>query len=116
VEDRKYVSPDGQLCLLVISPDGDLTIGFDGAPAHTHGSILAELSGLDEESAAEQFIAGIIESRKVIAIWRAAGEIREIWIPEHNYQSLQDVILNLEPGETVEFRLWNGTKIDAPAD
>lgn len=116
--DREIVSPDGQLRLLVISSDGDLTVGFAGCPAHTHGSILAAQFGTGEAEAVARFVAGIIEGQQVIAVWRARGRVRDVWVPEHEGRSLHDELADVagygEPGETVEFRLWDGTRVQPP--
>jgi hypothetical protein len=119
MDDRRYHSPDGQLCLLVTTPDGDITIGFDGCPSHIHGDILAELYGCDEKTAVTRFVADIVENRQIIAIWRVSGRVRDIWVPEHNGNSLDKVVADLnhygEANETVEFRLWNGKEVVAPS-
>ena len=116
MEEQEYISPDKQLRLLVTSPAGDVTIGVADCPAHTHGSILAELFLCNEAVAVERFISGIVESRAVIAIWRIGDRIRDVWLPEHEGHTLRTVVTDLhkhgEPDETVEFRLWDGTKID----
>jgi hypothetical protein len=113
--EQEYISPDRQLRLLVTSPDGDVTIGFAGCPAHTHGSILADLFQCDEAEAVRRFVSDIVQSRVVIAIWRTGGQLKDIWLPEHEGQTLRDEIARLarhgEPRDTIEFRLWDGTKI-----
>jgi hypothetical protein len=78
----EYVSPDGQLKFLVTCPDGDWTIGFDGFPWHTHGSILAELSGQDEVPAVERFLADLIGNVSVIALTRISGELTSVWVTD----------------------------------
>ncbi|MEJ0045417.1 MAG: hypothetical protein WDN04_04190 [Rhodospirillales bacterium] len=105
--ETEYVSPDGQLHLLVLAPEGDLTLGFSGFPWHTHGSILAALSGKTEVEAVRDFVKAVTENQRVIALMRQAGELRDIWIsssPEKDveYRSSDEII---------EFRLWNGTSI-----
>ena len=76
----EYVSPDGQLKFLVTCPDGDWTIGFDRFPSHTHGSILAELSGQDEVTAVERVLADLIGNVSVIALTRISGELTDVWV------------------------------------
>jgi hypothetical protein len=116
MEKQEYISPDKQLRLLVTSSDGDVTIGFADCPAHTHASILSDLFECDEPEAVKRFVSDIVESRAVIAIWRIGDRIRDVWLPEHEGHTLRTVVANLrkhgEPDETVEFRLWDGTKID----
>ncbi|MHC2394283.1 hypothetical protein [Bradyrhizobium liaoningense] len=76
----EYVSPDGQLRLLVICPDGDWTLGFDGFPWHTHGSILASVSGKDEETAIENFVADLTSGKSIIAVKRINGSVADVWV------------------------------------
>jgi hypothetical protein len=116
MNEQQYLSPDKQLRLLVTVPDGDITIGFDGCPGHIHGSILAQFYRCDEDAAATRFITGILEGKLTIAIRRMSGVMTDAWIPETNWQTIDDVLASLdrygEQGETVEFRLWNGAKIE----
>lgn len=119
MNDRRYVSPDGELCLLVISPDGDLTIGFEGYPWHTHGDVLVREFGGDAGHATERFIVGIVESQFIIAMQRTGGRVEDVWVLDRNESSLQETVAGTKrygaPGEIVEFRLWDGTRIPAPA-
>src|SRR5712671_4549551 len=78
----EYTSPDGQLKFLVTCPDGDWTIGFDGSPWHTHGSILAARSGQDEVSGVESFLADLIGNVSVIALRRVSGELTYVWVTD----------------------------------
>ncbi|WP_158745430.1 hypothetical protein [Acidisphaera sp. L21] len=98
---------------------GDLIVGFAGFPAHTHGEILAELFGCAAEEAIARFVTEIVEGRQIIAVWRVSGKPRNIWLPVYEGNSLADVLDDLsrfgEPDETVEFRFWDGTKVDPPA-
>src|SRR5512140_1152605 len=84
----EYVSPDGQLRFLVTCPDGDWTIGFDGFPSHTHGSILAELSGLDEVAAVERFVANLTNSISVIVLRRRSGVLTGVWTTDDAAEEL----------------------------
>jgi hypothetical protein len=112
--DADYVSPDGTLRLLVRSPRGDITIGFDGFPWHTHGDILSALSSGSPEQAAEKFIADILASKLVIAVAKVSGAPRDVWVtddPEH-------ALRGCPPEETIELRLWDGTQVrwEGPSD
>ena len=107
----EYVSPDGQLKFLVTCPDGDWTIGFDGFPSHTHGSILAELSGQDEVTAVERLLADLIGNVSVIALTRISGELTDVWVTDDPEGALRDCRKYGHAEETIEFRLWNGTPI-----
>jgi hypothetical protein len=107
----EYVSPDGQLKFLITCPDGDWTIGFDGFPSHTHGSILAELSGQDEVTAVERVLADLIGNVSVIALTRISGELTDVWVTDNPEGALRDSGKYGQAGETIEFRLWNGMPI-----
>jgi hypothetical protein len=117
MDEQAHLSRDGQLRLLVIVLDSDITIGFDRCPAHTHASILAEFYKCNEELAAHRFVTGILESTLVIAIQRVAGAITDAWVPETNWQTIEGEVADFfkygKPDETIEFRLWNGTIIEA---
>jgi len=107
----EYVSPDGQLKFRITCPDGDWTIGFDGFPWHTHGSILAELSGQDEVSAIERFLADLIGNVSVIALTRISGALTRVWVTDDPEEDLRSCRKYGEAKETIEFRLWNGTAV-----
>jgi len=111
ISETAHISPDGTLQFLVIrTPDGDITMGFSDYPWHTHGDVQAAVRNSSEspEAAAERFVDELLSNKLVIAISIVAGTIRDIWIaddPEANRKWCQD-------GETIEFRLWDGTKVD----
>jgi hypothetical protein len=107
----EYVSPDKQLRFLVTCPDGDWTIGFDGFPSHTHGSILAELSGQDEISAIERFIANLTGNISVIVLRRRSGVLTDVWITDDPADEFAGYKRYGWPDETIEFRLWDGTAV-----
>jgi hypothetical protein len=109
---REYVSPDGKLKFLVTCPDGDWIIGFDGFPRYTHGSILAELSGLDEITAIERFIADLTDNISVIFLRRRSGLLTDAWITDDPATELSDYKKYGGPDETIEFRRWNGTAVE----
>ncbi len=102
---EEHVSSDGRLRFLVVAdPEGDLTLGFDGSPWHTHADILAAMSGLTQPVALRQFIDDLLGDRSVIAIQSIPGEVQYIWITDDPNQDLA----NLREGETYEFRYWSG--------
>ncbi len=107
----EYVSPDGQLKFLITCPDGDWTIGFDGFPWHTHGSILAQLSGKDEVSAIESFLARLTGNISVIAVKRVAGDLGDVWVSDDPAEDLLRSRQNGDINESIEFRLWDGTTV-----
>jgi hypothetical protein len=107
----EYVSPDGQLKFLVICPGGDWTMGFDGFPWHTHGSILAALSGRDEVSAIKHLIDDLTGNVSVIALKKIAGVLTDVWISEDPAEDLSSCQRYGAVDEAMEFRLWDGTPI-----
>jgi hypothetical protein len=106
---EEHVSPDRLLRLLVIREDGDVTIGFDGYPWHTHGDVVAgELELLGErqcasEDAAKRFVSDILSGRVPIGV-RRGGRIQDVWAT---------YLLDPDPyqpeGEELEIRRWDGT-------
>ncbi|MGJ4898679.1 hypothetical protein ACQR2B_28210 [Bradyrhizobium oligotrophicum] len=112
MQEREYVSPDGQLKFLVICPDGDLTMGFDGYPWHTHGSILADLSGLSEAEATERLVTDLMTNISVITVRRIGGNITDAWISDDPSDDLASYQQYGEPTETIEFRRWDGTPVE----
>ena len=99
----EYVSPDGQLKFLITCPDGDWTIGFDGFPSHTHGSILAELSGQDEVTAVERLLADLIGNVSVIALTRISGELTDVWVTDDREGALRDCGNMVRPARQLNF-------------
>ncbi len=83
----EYVSSDGQLKFLVTCPEGDWTMDY-GFPWHTHGSILAALSGRDEVSAIQHLIDDLTGNISVIALKKIAGILTDVWISEHPAEDL----------------------------
>ena len=108
----EYVSPDSQLKFLVTCPDGDWTIGFDGFPWHTHGSILATVSGQDEIASIERFVADLTGSISVITLTRRSGVLTDVWITADPAGDLRSCEQHGLPDETVAFRLWDGTAVN----
>src|SRR5437868_9092095 len=106
MDSRRHVSPDGKLCLVVETVDDDRSIGFEGYPWHTHGDILADLSGLDAEVATEAFIEKIKKGELVIAILSKGTNVIDVWISDDPQEE------TTIPGETIRFRLWNGQHVN----
>jgi len=107
----EFISPDGYLKLLIKCPDCDWTIGFEGFPWHTHGSILAGLSGQDEASSIERFLADLTGNVSVISVSRISGELKDVWVTDNPAKDMLDCKKYGEPTETIEFRRWNGTAV-----
>ncbi len=104
---EEHRSADGILTLKVgRENDGDVCIGFDGYSWHTHGDILASLSGLREDEAVRRFVDDVIGGRAIIAVARVAGKVRDVWVadaPVPDKYKPED--------ETIEFRYWNGRAV-----
>ncbi|WP_461344720.1 hypothetical protein [Bradyrhizobium liaoningense] len=49
-------------------------------PWHTHGSILASVSGKDEETAIENFVADLTSGKSIIAVKRINGSVADVWV------------------------------------
>jgi hypothetical protein len=106
---EEHVSPDGRLGFLVVAaPDGDLTLGFDGYPWHTHADILASLSGLAATDAVRQFVADLLSDKSVIAMWGVPGKVDDVWVSD---DPASDVAYP-QAGEVIELRHWSGRPWD----
>ena len=106
MDSQRHISPDGKLCLIVVTVDDDLIIGFEGYAWHTHGDILARLSGLDAEAAIEEFIEKVKRGELVIAVLSKGENVTNIWISDDPQRE------TAIPGETIRLRLWNGQHVD----
>jgi hypothetical protein len=108
---REYISPDGLLRFMVTCPDGDWTIGFAGFPWHIHGTILSGLSGQDEITAIEQFVADLTSNVSFVALMQKSGKLTDVWVTDDP----ADVMLGHQrygaPDETFLFRRWDGTLV-----
>src|SRR5215212_5492253 len=72
---EEHRTPDGLFRFIVErSEDGDPSLGFDGFPSHTHGDILASLSGFSIEAAVRNYIDALLAGRSFIGIARVAGK------------------------------------------
>jgi hypothetical protein len=107
----EYVSPDGQLKFLVIHPDGDWTLGFDGFPWHIHGSTLESLSGQAERSAIQRFVADLTGNISVIALTRISGVLTDVWVSDDPARDRSSCERYGSAAETIEFRRWDGTAV-----
>ena len=71
---EEHVSPDARLRLRIdAGPDGDLALGFEGYPWHTHADILAAVTGLVERDAVRQFVDDILGDKAVIELRYRSG-------------------------------------------
>ena len=106
---EEHYSPDGFLRLLVTrDDDGDITVGFEGYPWHTHGDILASLSGLPEQEAVREFVDQITGDEEVIVLSRVNGEVRGVWPTDDPNGEVESKL----PEEMLEFRRWSGLPVD----
>lgn len=102
---EEHISPDGCLRFLVVADsDGDLALGFDGYPWHTHADILAEVSGLGQPEAVRRYVADLPHDRLAIALWGIPGEVRDVWVSD---DPARDTAYPIE-GEVIELRYWSG--------
>ena len=102
---EEHVTPDGRLRFVVVADTGgDLALGFDGFPWHTHSDLLASLSGLPEPEAVRRFVDDLLGDRSVIALWGIPGEVRDVWVSD---EPTRDAAYPLA-GETIELRYWSG--------
>src|SRR5580704_12646876 len=107
--DADYISPDGLLRFIVRSPDGDVTMGFDGYPWHTHGDLLPGNVSTSIESWTKSFVDALLNNRAIIAVLRERNVIKDIWITD---DLARDARYPIE-GESIEFQLWDGTRVEA---
>jgi hypothetical protein len=100
----RHCTRDGLLTFIVVrSHDGDISLGFEGFPSHTHADILASLSGLPQAGAIRRYVDDLLAGRSVIAIARIGERIRDVWVTDGEFDD------KYKPDEeTVEFRFWDG--------
>jgi hypothetical protein len=109
---EEHHSPDGFLRLLVTRDDGgDVAIGFDGYTWHTHGDILAALSGLPEEDAIRLYVDSILGDEQIIGVLRMGGKVQDVWVIDNLGGIFQDLLLE----ESQEFRRWSGQTVPVEA-
>ena len=108
-----HISPDGLLRLVVDHTDGDITVGFIGYEWHTHGDVLLESSGgRNIAQAVDDFVSGIVGSRRILAVRKLSGVIADVWPTDDPADDINGLRRYGAPDETIEFRLWDGTPID----
>ena len=101
---EEHVTSDGLFRFVVErSDDGDLSLGFDGFPSHTHGEILARIAGLPVDITVRSYIDSLLSGRSFIGISRVSGKIRDVWVTDELRPD------KYKPdNETIEFRYWDG--------
>ena len=100
---EQHLSPDGMLTFIVGREDGEVCLGFEGYPWHTHPDLLAA-DGVSPEAATRQFVDALLAGRTVIVVSRAGSTVRDVWITDDAESELK----NKMPDETLEFRYWDG--------
>jgi hypothetical protein len=100
-------SRDGLLRFVVSrDDDGDVTLGFEGFPWHTHADLLIGYYGPTPDAAVERFVEELLSNRAVIAIYRQDQTISDVCISDDPKTDLE-----YKPEhESIEFRLWDGTE------
>ena len=102
IEDHR--TPDGLYRFIVErSDDRGLSLGFDGYPSHTHGDILASMSGLSIDLAIRQYVDDLLAGRSYIGIARVGDKILDVWVTDDPHPD------RYKPDdEAMEFRYWDG--------
>lgn len=101
-----HESADGLFRFQILrSDDGDVTLGFEGFPWHTHSDLLVGTYGSTQEAAAERFVDDLLHNRSVIAVHRQGGMISDVCITDDPHADLRYKLDN----ESIEFRHWDGS-------
>jgi hypothetical protein len=107
VSNTEYVSPDGRLRLLVVtSDDGDVSIGFDGFPWHTHADLLANATALAATAAVRRLLEDLFGDRSVVAVWSVGAVVRDVWVSDDPARDASYPAA----GESIELRYWSGSR------
>ena len=101
---QEYVSPDDQLRFEIGHDEQDARLGFEGFPWHTHADVPAWELGTSEELAGDRFVRALRSDRRILAVSRIGGTIRDVWITA---DPLADLRYNADD-EDLEFRYWSG--------
>jgi len=105
---EEHLSDDRLLTFKVVEENGDVILGFDEFPWHTHGDILASLSGLPVPEAVRQFVDSILTDNVVLALRRVRGEIADVYPAEDPHEELEDLRKYGVADESISFRYWSG--------
>ena len=108
----RHISPDGTLTLIAEQRGDDIQIGFEGMPWHTHGDILAQLGELPVASAVERFVKEVLHGQHVIALLHRNGALVDAWVTDDPAKDAHYA----EPGEVLEFRCCDGTRVHPQQD
>jgi molybdopterin-binding protein len=103
---EQHQSSDGLLKFVVGREDDEtIYLGFQGIGWHTHGDILASMSGLPEEAAVRQFVDRLVSGQTIVVVERVGGRICDVRVTKNPAEELK----NKEGNESLEFRYWDGT-------
>ena len=100
----EYVSPDDQLRFVLEKDEQDISLGFEGYPWHTHADMLASTLGTSQALAVDRFVEDLLGDRRIIAVSRIGGKIRDVWITTDPWSDLRYG----SDDEVLEFRYWSG--------
>lgn len=106
-EDLDLVSPDGQLRFRVRWHGDDATLGFEGGWWHTHPDMLGAAPG-EEAAVVARFLEDLLAGRLLIAVIAFKGGARDVKVTGDPGAERR----LCEPGESVAFRLWDGTAVE----
>jgi hypothetical protein len=106
----RCVSPGGTLTFVVEREAGDVIVGFEGTPWHTHGDLLACAYGTSQEEAVAAFIEALLQNRTVIAVASVRGIVSDVWVTDEPFKSDH----HKPEDEVIAFRFWDvGLSIQA---
>jgi hypothetical protein len=108
---ERHESPDRALTLIVIEAAGDISIGFDGLPWHTHPDLESARTGQPPEVAVRELVDSIRQDRQVIAVSTVGGQISAAWPTD----DLSPDPFK-PPEETIVFRRWSGAVVSAAGE
>jgi hypothetical protein len=103
---ERHISSDGELELIVLAYDEDISIGFDGYPWHTHADILQSLKSAGQTEAIKAFIEDILLNRTPIVIQRVNGKIEDVYPSDDPAEDISGLEKYGLQGETLEIRYW----------
>jgi hypothetical protein len=106
---ERHSTPDGSLTLLVVREEGDITIGFEGYPWHTHGDIIASLrEEKDVERAVQCYLTDLTTDRLPIVVMKKNGVMAQPYVADFPDEPVSTKYFT--PEETFELRFWSGPK------
>jgi hypothetical protein len=105
-EVQTFVSPDGALRFYVSTEEaGDVTLGFEGFPWHTHADLLVGFYGENEKAAVAGFLDALLQGALVVRLEYVGGSLRDVAITVDPAKDLQ----HAQSDEHFVFRRWDGS-------